>query len=131
MIKSTKKKTGRPKGFVKDRNGDRIEGLMRLKDGRWRISGPEKRTYTERDEDLAIAYFHQWTARRAGTKIAIPRAAARSGNSESVRRAILSLKPDESAREIAQTAFDRFCREFLPAEHPVRRHGSNPHRACG
>src|SRR5436305_13666155 len=43
-----------------------VVGLMRLKDGRWRASGPEKYTFTEHDEAAAIAQFRNWEGRKHG-----------------------------------------------------------------
>ena len=63
---STLVKRGRPVAIHDAANGDRIVGLMRLKDGRWRASGPEKFTFSEPDERLAIARFRQWEARKRG-----------------------------------------------------------------
>jgi integrase len=60
MISSTARKTGRPIKVHKDRHGNQIEGLQRLKDGRWRAYGKERFTFTEPDEDLAIARFRKW-----------------------------------------------------------------------
>ena len=42
---------------------------MRLGDGRWRASGPEKYTFSEPDEQLAVLHFHQWKARRSCTTL--------------------------------------------------------------
>src|SRR5687768_8470753 len=42
---------------------------MRLGDGRWRASGPEKYTFSEPDEQLAILHFHQWHVRRSCTTL--------------------------------------------------------------
>ena len=64
MIKSTSNR-GRPKAIYKPKlGGDPIVGLMRLKDGRWRASGPAKYTFTEPDEKLAIAHFREWEANK-------------------------------------------------------------------
>jgi integrase len=73
MLKSTSK-AGRPKAIFKPKTGgDPIVGLMRLKDGRWRVSGPGKITFTEPDEKFAIARFREIEARRNGqTRIDLP-----------------------------------------------------------
>jgi len=60
MLKTPSKKTGRPIAVYKTASGTRVPGLMRLKDGRWRASGPEKYTFSEPNEDLAVARFRQW-----------------------------------------------------------------------
>lgn len=52
MVSSTPAKTGRPIAVHKTARGEKVVGLFRLKDGRWRASGPEKWTFSERDEDL-------------------------------------------------------------------------------
>lgn len=69
MLRSTNRKPGRPTAHFRTRNGDRIEGLMRLKDGRWRASGPEKFTFTERDEDLAVMRYRQWLDLKQGGQL--------------------------------------------------------------
>jgi hypothetical protein len=66
---STLVKRGRKMAVHTAANGDRIPGLMRLKDGRWRASGPEKFTFSERDERLAIARFLQWQAHKRGQAV--------------------------------------------------------------
>lgn len=48
---------------------DPVIGLMRLKDGRWRASGPEKYTFTRADEAQAIAHFRHWEAKNNGEKV--------------------------------------------------------------
>ncbi|MGC4033090.1 MAG: hypothetical protein QM754_15410 [Tepidisphaeraceae bacterium] len=64
MVKSTSGR-GRPKAIYRPkRKGDPVVGLMRLKDGRWRASGPEKYTFSESDETLAIAHFREWEAHK-------------------------------------------------------------------
>jgi hypothetical protein len=64
MISSTAKKTGRLIAVYKASNGDRIPGLMKLKDGRWSASGPQKFTFGEPDEKLAMARFRAWGQRK-------------------------------------------------------------------
>lgn len=44
---------------------------MRLADGRWRASGPEKFTFTEPDEDLAVLRFRQWQGAARGNSLRI------------------------------------------------------------
>ena len=61
-IKSTSGR-GRPKAVYHPKlGGDPVVGLMRLGDGRWRASGPERFTFSEPDEKLAIARFREWEA---------------------------------------------------------------------
>lgn len=69
MITSTPKKSGRPLGYFRDRHGNRIDGLMRLKDGRWRASGPERFTFTERNEDLAVSRYFKWLEQKANPEL--------------------------------------------------------------
>ena len=65
-------KRGRPTAVHKMADGTKIVGLMRLKDGRWRASGPEKYTFSERDERLAVAHFRRWEATRRGDVVRLP-----------------------------------------------------------
>jgi hypothetical protein len=51
------RKTGRPAAVYHASWGEQIPGIMRLGDGRWRLSGPDKVTFSEDDERLAIARF--------------------------------------------------------------------------
>jgi integrase len=67
MLKSTKRKTGRHRGYHTDRHGNKIDGLTKLKDGRWRTSRPFRYTFTEADEDRAIARFRQWQQEKSGS----------------------------------------------------------------
>jgi hypothetical protein len=53
-------KRGRPTAVYKTSWGEQIHGLMRLGDGRWRASGPDKFTFSESDERMAIAHFRHW-----------------------------------------------------------------------
>jgi integrase len=50
---------------------DPIVGLMRLQDGRWRASGPEKYTFTQPDEAQAIAHFRHWEAKKNGQNVVL------------------------------------------------------------
>lgn len=52
-------KPGRPLKVYRTSWGDQIPGLIRLKDGRWRISGKNQVTFTESDERLAVARFRE------------------------------------------------------------------------
>jgi integrase len=67
MLKSTQRKTGRHRGYHTDRHGNKIDGLTQLKDGRWRTSRPHRFTFTEPDEDRAIAHFRQWQQKQSGS----------------------------------------------------------------
>ena len=59
-------KKGRPIGFHRTSWGDRIDGLTRLADGRWKVGGPKPVKFTEPDERLAVARFHQIYAKLNG-----------------------------------------------------------------
>ncbi len=67
MIQSTSKK-GRPQGYHRTAWGENIQGLTRLTDGRWKVSGPTSLKFTEPDERLAIARFHKIIAERSGNQ---------------------------------------------------------------
>lgn len=60
MIKTTKRKSGRPIAYYRTAGGDRIDGLNRKADGRWVISATGK-CFTEPEERLAIIRFRQLT----------------------------------------------------------------------
>lgn len=66
---------------------------MRLGDGRWRATGPDKHTWREPDEDLAIAQYHEWEARKRGNTISIPTASADGNDNEALKQAILAASP--------------------------------------
>lgn len=68
MVKSTSNR-GRPVAVHRPKIGDPVVGLMKLGDGRWRASGPEKYTFSERDEALAIAHFREWQAKKHGSNL--------------------------------------------------------------
>lgn len=72
MLNTTPRKTGRPAAFYRSRRGDRIEGLSRLGDGRWRASGPQRFTFTEPDEDLAVLRYRRWQAAQSGAEVNLP-----------------------------------------------------------
>jgi integrase len=58
MVKSISKK-GRPQAVFRTSWGEQIIGLFKLADGRWRVSGKEKITFSEADERLAVARFRE------------------------------------------------------------------------
>jgi integrase len=68
MLK-TKTRRGRPQAIFRPKVGEPVVGLFRLADGRWRASGPEKYTFSESDELLAIAHFREWQAQRSGSDL--------------------------------------------------------------
>lgn len=70
-ITTTPAKRGRPTAVYTDRNGNHILGLMKLQDGRWRATGPDKWTFTEPDEARAIAHFREWQEKKAAKGHAI------------------------------------------------------------
>jgi integrase len=63
MTKSIAKK-GRPTAYYRTSWGEKIDGLARLADGRWKVSGPDAVKYTEPDERLAVARFREIEAKR-------------------------------------------------------------------
>jgi hypothetical protein len=65
-------KTGRPQGEYRTTWGDKIVGLRRLKDGRWRTSHPNQITFSEPDERLAVARFRRWQADQHNEKLVFP-----------------------------------------------------------
>lgn len=71
-------KRGRPTAIVTLADGTRVAGLMRLKRNRWRASGPEKYTFTEPDERLAVAHFRQWEAKKSSGLVRLPVMTTRS-----------------------------------------------------
>lgn len=68
MVKSTSRR-GRPTAVFRPKRGEPVVGLMRLGDGRWRASGPEKYTFSEPDEALAVAHFREWQAKKLGSSL--------------------------------------------------------------
>jgi len=65
MINSTKK-LGRPQTEYRASWGDKIQGLTRLADKRWKVSGPPIIKFTEADERLAVARFYELRAKQQG-----------------------------------------------------------------
>jgi integrase len=99
MLTSTLRKPGRPTAHYRTRSGKRIDGLFRLGDGRWRASGPERFTFTEPNEDLAILRFREWQSRRAGRHVEVPVDTAGLATEEAVRKAagvkvVMTAAPD-------------------------------------
>src|SRR3954469_15453867 len=88
-----KKKAGRPQHIHRTANGTQIPGLMKLKDGRWRASGPDKFTFSEADEGRAVQRFYEWKSKQQKAVLMIPQAAARSGDAEGVRQAVATVTP--------------------------------------
>ena len=74
------RRRGRPTAVYRTADGTQIPGLMRLADGRWRASGPEKHTYTALDEKAAIRHFMVWQAKQAGTAVGATLATADSSS---------------------------------------------------
>ena len=68
MITSTAKR-GRPQAYHRTAWGENIQGLTRLTDGRWKVSGgPTPIKFTEPDERLAVARFRKIEAARIGAE---------------------------------------------------------------
>lgn len=109
MITTTTKR-GRPQGFHRTSWGDRIDGLTRLADGRWKVSsGPKTKPvkFTEPDERLAVARAYQILSSREQPTIRIPRASARLGDNAALQRAV-SVFPTPKGDETKTTGI------FLP-----------------
>lgn len=68
MLKTTARR-GRPTAIHHPKIGDPVVGLMQLGDGRWRASGPEKYTFSEHDEALAISHCREWQAKKVGSSL--------------------------------------------------------------
>lgn len=98
MLTSTPKKAGGPTSVHKTAKGDQVARLMRLEDGRWRASGPEKFTFSEADEELAVLRFREWKAGRQQATVRVPQAAARLDDAEGVRQAVMSTSTLEPGR---------------------------------
>lgn len=126
MVTSTHRKTGRPKAVYTTRNGDKIVGLFKLADGRWRASGPEKFTFTERDEDLAVARFREWQAKQQGKTIAIPRAAASIHDVEALRKAVAAMERQAERVERGLSTVEQLAPPGAPT--PDRTTGTAPIR---
>ncbi|MDB5295633.1 MAG: Tyrosine recombinase XerC [Phycisphaerales bacterium] len=71
MVRSTAKK-GRPQASHRTSWGERVDGLTRLADGRWKVSGPAAVKFTEPDERLAVARFRALAAARDGASVLLP-----------------------------------------------------------
>src|SRR3954464_6413128 len=116
MVTSTKKR-GRPVHVYRMANGTQIPGLMKLKDGRWRASGPEKFTFSESDEGRAVQRFYEWKSKREKAVLMIPQAAAPSGDADGVRQAIATVVPAKVKRR-HRTPAEEWHETFVPSEHP-------------
>lgn len=66
MVTSTKKTGRKTAVYYPKSGGGPVIGLFRLGDGRWRVSGPIKYTFSEPDEQLAIAQYRAWQAKQLG-----------------------------------------------------------------
>lgn len=100
----TGKKRGRKPATYRASDDTYIEGLSRRADGRWRIIATGQ-TFVEPDERLAIHKFHNLTAKRKQSTIAIPFAAATNpGDMADVVAALPKPPPPASAEE----AFHRY-----------------------
>ncbi len=70
-----RKKAGRKRKPYVAANGDTINGLSRVKDGRWRVIGTQIR-FTEPDAQRAIDRFRElsdgWPIKELGPKPPIP-----------------------------------------------------------
>lgn len=94
-----------------------VVGLMKLADGRWRASGPEKYTFTEPDEAQAIALFRAWEAKKNGQamiEIEIPSPAP--GTPAETLPAVFVIDPEtgQAKHYIDEDAFwGRVRREIL------------------
>jgi integrase len=101
MVSSTSKKAGRPIAVYHPRSGPPVVGLFKLSDGRWRASGPEKYTFSEPDEQLAIARFLGWKNGQGTPTITIPTASAPLDDRRAIQAAIKALgQPDERHQDI-------------------------------
>lgn len=109
-------KRGRPTAVYHPSDGsDPVVGLMRLTDGRWRASGSEKYTWTERDERAAIAHYLRWRSRQKRDTLTVPAAGARVTDVEALRDAIQHLPaPVVNRRKLRGT----FLPPGLPADPP-------------
>lgn len=106
-------KKGRPVGFHRTSWGDRIDGLTRLADGRWKVSGPKPMKFTEPDERLAVARFHEIQAKLNGnTKTLITvgsfRDAEDAGKAmvQATRTAVVARIPRSGGPIKVQRSFD-------------------------
>lgn len=110
---STKSRGGRPQAVYHPKSGgDPVVGLMRLADGRWRVSGPEKFTFTEPDEGKAVARCLEYQLERSGKA---PQHFVRVGESrdpDAVKRMIrppeltVTIPSDRKAPQVVERAYD-------------------------
>lgn len=88
-MKSTAKK-GRPQSHHRTSSGEIIQGLSRLADGRWKVSGANPTKFTEPLEHRAIARFHEIIAKQAGNPkvlVSMPDAADGEAAGKAILRA--------------------------------------------
>ena len=71
MVTAAAKK-GRPTAYHRTSWGEKVDGLKRLADGRWKVSGPPVLKFTEPDERLAVARFYEIKSKRNGDAVDIP-----------------------------------------------------------
>lgn len=91
MVRSVTK-NGRPRAVYRASWGERVPDLYKLSDGRWRLSGPEKTTFSEADERIAVMRAQALLAERRGSAdILVPKASAKMSDIVAVRQALDSL----------------------------------------
>jgi integrase len=106
-MQSATKKMGRPTAYHRTAWGENIQGLRRLKDGRWRTSYPNQITFSEPDEHVAVARFRAWESGQRRETVAVPTTSLRPG--DDATRALDSLpQPHRDLRRLTGT--------FLPPE---------------
>lgn len=101
-MQTAARKGGRPVAIYRPARGLPVVGLSRLADGRWRASGPERWTFSEPDEALAIARFREWEARKAGTNRPAILATSRPGDFDSLADAVAHVSPPQPPAEVHQ-----------------------------
>ena len=88
MVKSVTK-TGRPRAVYRTTWGERIPDLYKLKDGRYRLSGADKVTFSESDERVAVMRAQAMLAERRGVAgLAVPKASAKMNDTVAVQQAL-------------------------------------------
>lgn len=116
MVKSAAKK-GRPQAYYRTSWDDKINGLTRLKDGRWKVSGingekPVK--FTEANEYAAVERALAMLSGRKTPTIKIPRAIATMNDPASLKAAVKMFP--EPARNLS-----KLRGTYLPPDHPEAR----------